>query len=187
MVMLEIDTEQIRRAQQGDATVITELYRHYYLSVFHFLYYRVGDRQTAEDLTSEVFLRMLRFIGGFNPPAATFGSWLFQIARNLAIDHFRRNGIRNDVDLEEEMLSQMYEDPHTTVERGLTNETLRKALQKLNDDHRDVIVLRFVAGMQIAEVASALNKSEDAIKGLQRRALAVLRGILTEWEVSYAE
>lgn len=185
--MLEITTELIRRAQQGDETVIAALYQHYYLSVFQFLYYRVSDRQTAEDLTSEVFLRMLRFIGGFNPPATTFGSWLFEIARNLATDHFRHTGIRNDVDLEEEMLANMHDDPVSTVERGLTAETLRQALQKLNEDQRDVIVLRFVAGMQIGEAAQALNKSEDAIKGLQHRALAALRGILNDWEVSYAE
>jgi RNA polymerase sigma-70 factor, ECF subfamily len=185
--MLEINTKLIQRAQQGDRTVIADLYRHYYLNMFHFLYYRVGDRETAEDLTSEVFLRMLRFIGSFNPPAATFGSWLFEIARNLATDHFRRMGIRNDVELEEEIMSHKYEDPLTSVERGLTNETMRRALHKLNDDQRDVIVLRFVAGMQIGEVAKALNKSEDAIKGLQRRALAALRGILIDWEVSYVE
>jgi RNA polymerase sigma-70 factor (ECF subfamily) len=185
--MLEINTELIRRAQRGDQAVIAALYQHYYKSVFQFLYYRVGDRQLAEDLASEVFLRMLRYIGSFHPPAATFGSWLFEIARNLATDHFRRTGIRNDVDLEEEMLANTLDDPASTVERGLTNETLRRALQKLNGDQRDVIVLRFVAGMQIVEVAQALNKSEDAIKGLQRRALAALRGILNDWEVSYAE
>ena len=185
--MLEINTQLIRQAQQGDRIVIAELYRHYYLNLFHFLYYRVGDRQTAEDLTSEVFLRMLNFIGSFNPPSSTFGSWLFEIARNLATDHFRRMGIRNDVDLEEEMHSHKDEDPLTGVERGLTNEILRKALHKLNDDQRDVIVLRFVAGMHIGEVAEALNKSEDAIKGLQRRALAALRSILIDWEVSYVE
>jgi RNA polymerase sigma factor (sigma-70 family) len=86
--MLEINTQLIRQAQQGDRMVIAELYRHYYLNLFHFLYYRVGDRQTAEDLTSEVFLRMLNFIGSFNPPSSTFGSWLFEIARNLATTIF---------------------------------------------------------------------------------------------------
>lgn len=185
--MLEIDTQLIRRAQQGDRSVIADLYRHYYLNLFHYLYYRVGDRETAEDLTSEVFLRMLRFMGSFNPPASTFGSWLFEIARNLATDHFRKTGIRRDVDLKEEMQSQKDEDPLKNVERGLTHETLHKALHQLNDDQRDVIVLRFVAGMQIGEVAEALNKSEDAIKGLQRRGLAALRGILIDWEVSYVE
>jgi RNA polymerase sigma-70 factor (ECF subfamily) len=69
----------------------------------------------------------------------------------------------------------------------LTSEGLRKALLKLNDEQRDVIILRFVAGMPIAEVAQSLNKSEDAVKGLQRRALISLRGILAGWEASDAQ
>jgi DNA-directed RNA polymerase specialized sigma24 family protein len=72
--------------------------------VFQFLYYRVSDRQTAEDLTSVVFLRMLRFIGGL-PPATATGSWLFEIAHQPGHRPLRRTGIRNDVDLEEEMLA----------------------------------------------------------------------------------
>ena len=78
------------------------------------------------------------------------------------------------------------EDLDTTVERNLTNQGLNKAMTKLTEDQRDVIVLRFVAGMPITEVAGALNKSEDSIKGLQRRALISLREILNDWEVSYA-
>ena len=182
--MINVNTDLINRAQQGDIDVISALYEHYHLSVFRYLYYRVGDRQTAEDLTSEVFLRMLRFIGGFHPPSSTFQSWLFQIARNLATDHFRKTGKQNYVPLEEN-LTMPHEDLDTTVDRRLTNEGLRQALTKLTDDQRDVVVLRFVAGMPITEVAQALNKSEDAIKGLQYRALIALRGILAEWEISY--
>jgi len=183
--MLNINTELIQRAQQGDVAVISMLYEHYHLSIYRYLYYRVSDRETAEDLTSEVFLRMLRFIGGFHPPSSSFSSWLFQIARNLSTDHFRKMGVRNHISLEEDMISGK-EDLDTTVERDLTNQGLNKAMTKLTEDQRDVIVLRFVAGMPITEVAGALNKSEDSIKGLQRRALIALREILSDWEVSYA-
>ena len=72
-----------------------------------------------------------------------------------------------------------------TVERHLTHDNLRAALAQLTDDQRDVILMRFVAGMPIADAARALHKSEDAIKGLQRRALVALRAVLTEWEVTY--
>lgn len=183
--MLKIDTELINRAQNGDVAVIGMLYEHYHLSIFRYLYYRVGDRETAEDLTSEVFLRMLRFIGGFHPPSSSFSSWLFQIARNLSTDHFRKMGVRDHIPLEEEMVSGK-EDLDTTVERSLTSQGLRQAMTALTEDQRDVIVLRFIAGMPIAEVAEALDKSEDSIKGLQRRGLISLRQILTDWEVSYA-
>ena len=182
-MMLEINTELIRKAQAGDETVVAALYQQYYVSVFRYLYYRVGDRQTAEDLTSEVFLRMLRFLGGFKPPGAAFGAWLFGIARNLTTDHYRRMGIRNDVELEEDMLATR-DDPAAAMERGLDSEALKRALKTLNDEQRDVIVMRFVSGMPIGQVAQVLGKSEDAVKGLQRRALIALRQTLAEWEIT---
>lgn len=73
----------------------------------------------------------------------------------------------------------------TTEDRILNSESLRQAITKLTEEQRDVILLRFIAGLPIAQVAEALNKSEDAIKGLQRRALIALRKIFTDWEVSY--
>lgn len=183
--MIEVNTDLIKRAQKGDAEVVTALYNQYYQAVFRYLYYRVGDRHVAEDLASEVFLRMLRFIGGFNPPSASFQSWLFQIARNLAIDYHRSRNLREHLPLNENMPTSAHSPDHTT-ERHLTSEILKKALDCLNDDQRDVILMRFVAGIPIAEVASTLHKSEDSIKGLQRRGLAALKEILLEWEITYA-
>ena len=81
--MPEVNTELINRAQEGDEAMIAALYEHFNSGVFRYLYYRVGERQTAVDLTSEVFVRMLRFISGFRPPSSTFQAWLFQIARNV--------------------------------------------------------------------------------------------------------
>lgn len=183
--MINVNTDLITRAQKGDVDVISSLYEHYNLSVFRYLYYRVGDRQAAEDLTSEVFIRMLRFLSGFHPPSSSFQAWLFQIARNLAADHFRGKNAHQHVELEEHWMAGD-ETPDTRAEQNLTYASLRKALTKLSEEQRDVIVMRFVAGMPIADVASALNKSEDAVKGLQRRALIALRQILADWEITYA-
>ena len=185
MNSMDINTELIKRAQQGDVTVLAELYERYHLSVFRYLYYRVGDRETAEDLTSEVFERMLRFVGGFQPPSSSFQAWLFQIARNLSTDHFRKMSVRSDVELEEELLHQ-HTHSEGSIDRALTIAELRNAMSQLTEDQREVLVMRFVAGMPIAEVARVLDRSEDAIKGLQRRGLTALRQILTEWEIYYA-
>lgn len=181
---LNVNTDLIKRAQQGDLETIGELYETYHLSVFRFLFYRVGDLATAEDLTSEVFLRMLRFISGFNPPSASFQAWLFQIARNLAIDHHRRMSVRDHLPLEEN-LAATEEHLDSAIDRSLTSESLQAALTRLNDDQRDVILMRFIAGMPVAEVARALHKSENSIKGLQRRALSALREGLIEMEINY--
>lgn len=175
----------IQRARQGDSSAIGDLYQEYHLPVFRYLYYRIGDPHTAEDLTSEVFIRMIRSLPGYQPQDVPFLAWLFQIARNLSIDHFRKTNSINLVSLEE-TLNGGQEDLTKTVERNLTSERLAQALGNLNDDQREVIVLRFLAGMPIAEVAQALAKSENAIKGLQRRGLTALRQILTDWEIVYA-
>lgn len=182
--MLEINTEIIARAKKGDTAVISNLYEHYHLRVYKYLYYRVGDELVAEDLTSEVFLRMIRFIGGFRPPSTSFQAWLFQIARNLANDHFRQTEVHDQVQLEDEMKLAI-EEMDKEVDRHLTSESLVHALNMLTEEQRDVIVLRFISGLPIAEAAQSLNKSEDAIKGLQRRGLIALREILSEWKVNY--
>jgi RNA polymerase sigma-70 factor (ECF subfamily) len=93
-------------------------------------------------------------------------------------------GVRKQVELEENLVS-VNDDLDSAVDRGLTSQILRRAITHLTEDQRDVIVLRFVAGMPIGEVAEALEKSESAVKGLQRRALIALRKVLADWEVVY--
>jgi RNA polymerase sigma-70 factor, ECF subfamily len=182
--MSEINTEIIKQAQQGDADQIAALYETYHVKIFRYLYYRVGDKETAEDLTSEVFIRMLRFLGGFQPPGASFQAWLFQIARNICNDHFRKLKSQQVVPLEENVGDEKLS-VHDTAERVLNSAHLKQALDKLSEDQRDVIIMRFIADMSIAEAAQSLNKTEDSIKGLQRRALLSLKDILKDWEVSY--
>jgi RNA polymerase sigma-70 factor (ECF subfamily) len=180
--------ELIQRAQAGDPAAgeaaLSDLYERYRVSVYRYLYYRVGDEQAAEDLTSEVFLRMLHALPGYRPQSVTFKAWLFQIARNLAIDHYRKMGKDRMAELEEGLMDDSAP-VEASVEQGLTHQMLRRALGKLSEEQRDVLILRFVTGMPIAEAARTLHKSEDAVKGLQRRALQALKEILSDWEVSY--
>ncbi len=174
----------IRSAQKGDADSIGLLFRRHHASVFRYLYYRVGDRETAEDLTSEVFLRMVRSVADYVDHGVSFQAWLFRIASNLAVDHFRKANAKPEIELWESVPASDAE-PAAAVEHSLTSESLRGALAKLAADQRDVVVMRFVVDMPIAEVAQALNRSEDAIKGLQRRGLMALRAILTSSEAPY--
>jgi len=185
-MLTTIDTNTILGAQAGRPDQVTTLYEHYHAGIFRYLYYRVGDRQTAEDLTSEVFLRMIRNLGGYRlqGSSAPFQAWLFQIAHNLATDHFRRTSNHPQVTLAES-LAAVDPEPDAGIERRLTHEHLRLALSRLNEDQRDVVVLRFVVGLPITEVAHTLHKSEDAVKGLQRRGLSALKDILSDLEVSY--
>ncbi len=165
----------IQRAQQGDGGAVSWLYAQYQTSVFRYLYYRTGDRGVAEDLTSDVFLRMLRALPHYRIQAAPFQAWLFQIARNLATDYFRQS--RQD-----ESLSEALEAPGLTpeaaAEQALTTERLRQALAGLGAEQREALIMRFVLKFSLEQTAQALGKSEDAIKGLQRRGLSALRQAL---------
>ena len=179
-----LNPDLIRRAKEGEPEVVSALYDRYQRGIYRYLYYRVGDPQTAEDLTSEVFLRMIEALSNYNNQNISFQAWLFQIARNLSIDHYRKIGTQRDVQLEDKYPEQGAE-PLELIAQELTGEKLRRALVDLPDNQRDVIVMRFISGMPIGEVAQVLHKSDDSIKGLQRRALLALREILVEWEVTY--
>jgi RNA polymerase sigma-70 factor (ECF subfamily) len=172
-------------AQGGCADAAGSLYECFHERIYRYLYYRTSDPQTAEDLTAEVFLKMVQALPGYRALNASFQAWLFQIARNLVIDHYRRTNNHQPADLHEQ-LAASDEDLDQVVENSLSSVTLSHALTLLNDEQRDVILLRFIDGMPIAEVAQALHKSENAIKGLQHRALITLREILDHKEVFYA-
>jgi len=173
--MLDIYTvDTIERARTGDPAVISKLYEQYHAGLFKYLYYRLGDMHTAEDLTSEVFLRMIRSLPFYRDKGVNIQAWLFQIARNLVIDHYRKANTNQHVELNDDLVSRD-PDPCSSVE---------STLARLNDYQRDVLVLRFIACMPIAQVAQTLNKSEDTIKGLQRRGLIALRKIFDKKEVS---
>jgi len=179
-----IQAELLVRAQQGDEAAIGELYQQHSVRIFRYLYYRLGDQQAAEDLTSEVFIRLMRSLPSYRPQNGSIQAWLFQVARNLAVDHHRYMAYRNHAALHEN-LAEGGEDPASLVDRSLNSERLRRALTQLTAEQREVVILRFVVGMPIAEVAKLVQKSEDAVKGLQRRGLMALRAILDGWEVSY--
>jgi RNA polymerase sigma-70 factor (ECF subfamily) len=178
-------TDITLRAKNGDIAAAGELYERCHQDIYWYLFYRVGDSQSAEDLTADVFLRMLRGLPNYQPQGKPVEAWLFQIARNLAIDHYRSNHRNESIELEENQLVEP-EALHTTVENALTGQKLRRALDHLSADQRDVIILRFVLGMPIADAARAINRSQDAVKALQRRGLLALRDLLITWEVSYA-
>ncbi len=174
----------IARAQTGDEAAFNRLFERYRRIVFRFLYYRVEDPASAEDVTAEVFLRVSQALPSYRFQGSPFQSWVLQIARNLAIDHFRKVSARPQVPLDEAM-SMTDDDVERSAERRLTGERLRTALAGLTEDQREVIILRFVLCCPIAEVATVLARSESAVKALQRRGLEALRDTLTEMKVSY--
>lgn len=173
----------IARARRGSPEATSALYGRYYQSIYRYFYYRSGDPQTAEDLTADVFLKMVEAIPGYRIEATPFHAWLFQIARNLAIDHFRRNSAHPVAPIHENM-DNPAPDVESTLDTHLTSRKLAEALAQIDDNQRDVLLMRFIEGMPISEAAHVLHKTEDAIKALQRRGLTALRQLLNQPEVS---
>ena len=158
------------------------IYLQYHQSIFRYLYYRTGDFQTAEDLTGDVFVIMVRSLIAVAIGKIPFRAWLFQVARNQAIDHYRHNRLHPEIPIGEEMDGQA-PSVDTAVEYRLTSVGLARAIITLEDSQRDVLILRFIEQMPIAQVALVLHRSEDSIKSLQRRALKTLKIILESREV----
>ncbi len=169
------DSELVARAQGGDVDAIGRLYDQHHESIFRYLWLRLGDWQAAEDLTGDVFMRMLTALPGYHSVGLPFRAWLYRIAHNLLVDHFRKADNRVLVSLDEIKEQNGENDPASATEQKLLVARVNHALSQLDQNQREVIVLRFVIGLPLREVAGAVNKTEAAVKSLQHRGLAALR------------
>lgn len=175
----------VELARGGDKEAFGQLYDHYHVSVFRFLYYRVGQTTLAEDLTAETFFRALRSMGTFRWQGKDFGAWLMTIARNLAADHFKAGRTRLEQTTEDlQTLDCAAEGPETEVLSRITNEVLLDALAELPGEQRDCLVMRFLEGLSIAETAEALDRSAGAVKQLQLRGVRNLAKLLPQEAIS---
>jgi RNA polymerase sigma-70 factor (ECF subfamily) len=171
----------VELARAGDTEAFGQLYDHYHVSVYRFLYYRVGQVALAEDLTSETFFRALRSMGSFRWQGKDFGAWLMTIARNLTADHFKAGRTRLETATEDMSAHDApTEGPETSVLASLTNEALLQALTQLPTEQQDCLVMRFLQGLSIAETAKVLGRSDGAVKQLQLRGVRNLAKLLPE-------
>jgi RNA polymerase sigma-70 factor (ECF subfamily) len=174
-------TALVDAAKEGDTEAFAQLYDRYLDTIFRYVYYRVGSRQLAEDLTSETFLRALRRISSFTWQGRDFGAWLITIARNLVADHFKSGRFRLEVTTGEMVDADQVEDgPEGAVMEAFTNQALLEAVKRLNPQQQECLVLRFLQGLSVAETAKIMGKNEGAIKTLQYRAVRTLAQLLPE-------
>ncbi|MFI2650176.1 sigma-70 family RNA polymerase sigma factor [Micromonospora fulviviridis] len=166
-------------AQAGDRDAYGQLYARYRDPVFRFVYFRCGNRQVAEDLTSDTFVRALRRIESVQWQGRDIGAWFVTIARNLVADHFKSGRYRLEVTvgdfLDVDRTDGSREgDPARAAVDYLTNVELLTAVQSLTAEQQDVVVLRFLHGLSVAETAAATGKNEGAVKAVQYRAMRAL-------------
>ena len=171
----------VHRAQGGDAEAFGELYDHYVALVHRYAYHRVGDRATAEDVTSETFVRALRRIDSLSFQGRDVGAWLVTIARNIIRDQVKSSRYRLEVATADMRDADRATDgPEDAVVARLTNEQLLSCVKQLGSEQQECIALRFLQGMSVAETAEIMGKKEGAIKALQHRAVRRLAGLLAE-------
>ncbi|TDQ05598.1 sigma-70 family RNA polymerase sigma factor [Labedaea rhizosphaerae] len=174
--------ELVHAAQQGDTTAFASLYDRYVDVVFRYVLFRVGDRELAEDVTSETFLRALRRIGTVTYQGRDVGAWFVTIARNLVLDHVKSSRFRLEVvaaDVADDT-KQVQAGPEQQVLSNATRATLLACIDQLGDDQRECIVLRFLQGLSVAETAKIMNRNDGAVKALQHRAVRRLAQLLPE-------
>ncbi|MGW3952541.1 ECF subfamily RNA polymerase sigma factor, BldN family [Streptomyces sp. NPDC004752] len=171
----------VERAQAGEAEAFGRLYDQYSDTVYRYIYYRVGGKATAEDLTSETFLRALRRISTFTWQGRDFGAWLVTIARNLVADHFKSSRFRLEVTTGEMLdANEVERSPEDSVLESLSNAALLDAVRRLNPQQQECVTLRFLQGLSVAETARVMGKNEGAIKTLQYRAVRTLARLLPD-------
>jgi len=164
----------VARGQQGDRDALEELYLLHFDRIYSYLRLSVGNRHDAEDLTTQTFLKMLEAIGRFRWQSAPFSAWLFRIAHNLAMDHFRaRSRVLAEGDVPEEAGGEESSAEQQALD-SLGTAGMLELIERLSAEQRQVLTLKFLFGFVNAEVAGILDKSEGAVKSLQHRALASL-------------
>lgn len=170
----------VRRAQAGDEGAFAALYELYYDRIYRYAAFKVGSAADAEDIAADVFVRMIESIDRFKWQGHPFSSWLFRIAHNLVADFYRRRGRRRTVSLEaaEPVVAAAAYDADARMDMELAMAEVARAMEGLTALQREVITLRFAAGLSVAETARSMGKRDNAVKALQHAGLKKLRGML---------
>jgi RNA polymerase sigma-70 factor (ECF subfamily) len=179
---VSLTTADLAGARRREPGAVTRVYTAYAPALFRLCLAAVGDRPTAEDLTSDVFKSAIEDLPRFRGPVEALGGWLFRIAHHDLSD-YRRRQARNlvqplDDRLEEAALAGGAMDPEQLALDRVEGDRVLAALRQLTPDQREVLLLRLVANLTAPEVAGILNKSTDAVKALQHRGLASLARLL---------
>ncbi|MBI5876042.1 MAG: sigma-70 family RNA polymerase sigma factor [Chloroflexi bacterium] len=172
------ESRLLRRARRNDSEAWSHIYDLYYPRIYAFMLARIRDSMLAEDLAADVFVNALRAINTYEERGLAFIAWLYRIAHNRLIDHYRRSG-RTGTDSLDEMdeTGDRLDDKAITTSGGLDLERidLQQAVGRLTAEQQQIVQLRFVEGMTSEQVATVMSKSVAAVKIMQHRALKALK------------
>ena len=179
-----VEPDLIAQIRRGNPAAFERVYERHYADIYTYLYYRLGDQTMAEDLTGEVFARLVERSASLEDQGRPVLAWLYTIARNLLVDHYRRNGRHVTLSLDEQRDSLVDDndqgDPLEQAAMSIAQGVLAKAIEQLTEDQRQVILLKFFGDYSNAETGQITGNTEGGVKALQHRALAALRRIFED-------
>jgi RNA polymerase sigma-70 factor, ECF subfamily len=167
------DNELVAQIQSGQQEHFITLYDTYVDKIYRFLFYRINHRETAEDLTSQTFLKALNNIESFDGSKGTFQAWLYRISYNLLVDHYRKTKPILDLVYAEHAPSA--DNTEQLVEDYFNQQQVKELLKQLPEQTQELIILRIWEDLPYSEIAKILNKSENSLKMQFSRAIAMLR------------
>lgn len=173
----------LHRAKSLDQDALAQVHEQYYDAIYRYLAYRVSNLQTAEDLTSEVFIRFLHAIQQKNAPQNTIRGWLFGAASLILKEHYRQKKRTQLTELDDALADDWIQ-PTEKLEVQESKKALQQAMENLTEDQQQVLALRFGYEMPIRDVAETMNKSEGSVKMLQVRAIAALTRLMAGSEMN---
>jgi RNA polymerase sigma-70 factor, ECF subfamily len=175
----EVIRRLVERAQEGDRDALEELYLLHFDRIYSYLHLSVGNRHDAEDLTTQTFLKMLEAIGRFRWQSAPFSAWLFRIAHNLAMDHFRASRRWQPEEEVPEPEGATESSAEEAALESIGRRSMLDLIEHLSPEQKQVLTLKFVFNFSNGEAAAILGKTEGAVKSLQHRALVSLQKHIT--------
>ena len=179
--MVHIDTDESKLllgARALDVRALSRIHDRYYAELYRYAYYRTGVDKVAEDIASEVFLRLLDGLHSGRSPQTTLRGWLFGVASHLVADHFR-----SEASLALPQIMDDHDSPQAEAEKNIRHHEVRHAIRTLTEEQQEVLALRFGEGFSVEETARVMKKSVPAVKSLQFRAVEALRSLLGEVEL----
>jgi RNA polymerase sigma-70 factor, ECF subfamily len=176
------EQELILRAQRGEIEAFASLYNSHAGRVYGYLYKRLDQPADAEDITTDVFVRAMQALPSLELTGAPFGSWLVRIAHNLAVNHRKKQGRRQEVALLDGYAPSAA-DPAELALQQIAFEQVSAAMEQLTKLQKHVIEFRFLRQLTIAETADRMGRAEGAIKSLQHSAVRALRSRLGSLEM----
>lgn len=179
--MLSGEKTILERAQRGDTDAFAQVYDFYAPKIFRFIFLKTGNKENAEDLTSEAFIRFWSFIRKEKVKSDSAEPILFKIARNLIIDFYRKKEIIT-MEIDEEIANRISDAQQDFLDRMINREQVREMMniiKELRDEYQEIIILRFVEELEIEEIAEITGKSKGSVRVLSHRALKALERVMS--------